>query len=127
MSSRCLSTPHSLNRNTPSTYKTNQFTDMHSSTSYIDGLPEPNLSSRSRTAVVGPNTVHGSREGSPYDYRSANEEGDVLAYYSSDITRAYTSPPTPISRYDCGDPPPYYSHRRNTQPEDGIIFIVCYF
>ncbi|VDO54022.1 unnamed protein product [Onchocerca flexuosa] len=30
-----------------------------------------------------------------------------------------------MSRYDCGDPPPYYSHRRSTHPEDGINFIIC--
>ncbi|VBB34024.1 unnamed protein product, partial [Acanthocheilonema viteae] len=117
MSSRCVSIPQSLNRSISCTYESDQFTGARSM-SYIDGLPEPNLSSRTRTAVVGPNTVHGSREDSLHDYGSVNERGDVRAYYSSDITRAYTSPPTPISLYDCGDPPPYYNHRRNTQPED---------
>uniref|UniRef100_A0A915PZ35 Uncharacterized protein n=1 Tax=Setaria digitata TaxID=48799 RepID=A0A915PZ35_9BILA len=122
MPSRCLSTPQSLNRSIPCTYESNHFSPVRSA-SYVDGSPEPNLSSRTRTAVVGPNTVHRNREGSSYDYGSVTDErGDIRAYCSSDITRAYTSPPTPISRYDCGDPPPYYSHRRNTQPEDGMNF-----
>uniref|UniRef100_A0A0R3S495 Homeobox protein homothorax n=1 Tax=Elaeophora elaphi TaxID=1147741 RepID=A0A0R3S495_9BILA len=126
MPSRCVSTPQSLNRSIPCTYESNQFTGVRSA-SYIDGLPEPNLSSRTRTAVVGPNTIHGSREGPSHNYALASGRGDVRAYYSSDITRAYTSPPTPISRYDCGDPPPYYTHRRSTQPDDGIVFIARNF
>ncbi|KAM3717913.1 Non-centrosomal microtubule array protein [Dirofilaria immitis] len=123
MPSRCISTPQSLNRNIPSTYDSNQFTTVRS-TSFIDDFDSA-LSSRSRTAVVGPNMAQQSREGSLYDYGITDEKGNVRAYYSSDITRAYTSPPTPISRYDCGDPPPYYSHRRNTQPEDGQSYPLC--
>nr|CRZ23532.1 Bm9278 [Brugia malayi] len=72
MPSRCLSTPQSLNRSIPSTYDSNQLTATRS-TSYIDGLPEPTLSSGSRTAIVGPNTVHRSREGSEYDYGITDE------------------------------------------------------
>ncbi|EJW75981.1 hypothetical protein WUBG_13109, partial [Wuchereria bancrofti] len=45
MPSRCLSTPQSLNQSIPSTYESNQFTATRS-TSYIDGLPEPALSSK---------------------------------------------------------------------------------
>ncbi|VDK68467.1 unnamed protein product [Onchocerca ochengi] len=116
MPSRCASTPQSLNRSIPCSYESNQFTDVRS-TSYINGL-KPALSSRTRTAVVGPNMVQRSWEGSSCDYGITDEKGNVRSYYSSDITRTYTSPPAPISRYDCGDPPPYYSHKRSTHPED---------
>ncbi|VDK75845.1 unnamed protein product [Litomosoides sigmodontis] len=124
MRSRCVSTPQSLNRSIPCTYESSQFTGVRS-TSYIDNLSEHNLSSRTRTAVVGPSTVHGNREHSSHAYDSTNERGDVQAHYSSDITRTYMPPSTPTPRYDCGDPPPYYSYRRSTQPEDVCFKIIA--
>ncbi|VDN29120.1 unnamed protein product [Gongylonema pulchrum] len=82
MPSECLSTPQSLNRSIPCVYESSQFT-AQSSASFIDSLTvavEPTLSNRARTAVVGPNTVHRSGEGSSYDYGPIDKTGSCISY-----------------------------------------------